>query len=233
MRVVIAEDMLLLREGIARVLASGGIELVAQVGDARALVAAVVEHRPNLAIVDVRMPPTFVDEGARAVALLRARMPDLAVLVLSNVVDPRLAATLITERPRGFGYLLKERVLDVEEFLAAVRRVAAGGTVVDESVVTYYLRHNEGRLRALTPRELDVLERLANGLSNAAIGEALVVSERTVDAHVRSIFTKLDLPEAPDVNRRVRATLLWLDRTLASRPAHSGAGTDAAGSATS
>jgi DNA-binding NarL/FixJ family response regulator len=221
-RAVIAEDMVLLREGIVRVLAAAGIEVVAQVSDARALVAAVSEHRPDLAVVDVRMPPTFVDEGARAVLLIRERFPRTAILVLSNVVDPRLASRLAAHRPEAFGYLLKDRVLDLDQFLADLARVAGGGTVVDPLVVDDLMARSASRLVDLTPRERDVLQRIAGGLSNAAIADALVVSERTVDAHVRSIFLKLGL--APDVehNRRVRAALAWLEHG----PLRVGAGTD-------
>lgn len=211
MRAVVAEDMVLLREGIARVLGRAGVEVVAEVGDARGLVAAVVATRPDVAIVDVRMPPTFVDEGARAVLLLRQRFPELAVLVLSHVVEPRLAARLAADRPASFGYLLKDRVLDLEEFLAALTRVVSGGTVIDPIVVGHLMTSSSGRLAVLSPRELEVLERLAGGLSNAAIAHDLVVSERTVDAHVSSIFTKLGLPLSPDVNRRVQAALAWLE----------------------
>lgn len=213
MRAVIAEDMVLLREGIARVLARAGVEVVAEVGDSRGLVAAVVATRPDVAIVDVRMPPTFVDEGARAVLLLRERFPELAVLVLSHVIDATLAARLATDRPAAFGYLLKDRLLDLDDFLTALRRVASGGTVIDPLVVSNLMTRSSSRLAALSPRELEVLERLAGGLSNAAIAAELVVSERTVDAHVSSIFTKLGLPPAPDVNRRVQAALAWLETT--------------------
>jgi DNA-binding NarL/FixJ family response regulator len=215
-RAVIAEDMVLLREGIARVLARAGIEVVAEVGDARALVGAVVATRPDVAVVDVRMPPTFVDEGAQAVLLLRERFPDLAVLVLSHVVEPGLAARLAADRPSAFGYLLKDRVLDLKDFLAALRRVVAGGTAIDPLVVTHLMSRSTGRLSELSPRELEVLERLARGCSNAAVAEDLVVSERTVDAHVSSIFAKLGLPPAPDVNRRVQAALAWLEETAAA-----------------
>ena len=211
MRAVIAEDMVLLREGIARVLGRAGVHVVAEVGDARALVSAVVTTRPDVAIVDVRMPPSFTDEGARAVRLLRERFPALAVLVLSHVVEPRLAGRLAADRPAGFGYLLKDRVLDLDEFLAALRRVAAGGTVLDPLVVSQLMSHSSTRLGVLSPRELQVLERLAAGRSNTAIAEDLVVSERTVDAHVRSIFTKLDLPPTPEANRRVQAALAWME----------------------
>ncbi|HSK56004.1 MAG TPA: response regulator transcription factor [Jiangellales bacterium] len=222
MRAVIAEDMVLLREGIARVLGRVGVDVVAEVGDARALVGAVVATRPDVAIVDVRMPPTFVDEGAQAVLLLRHRFPDLAVLVLSHVVEPRLAARLVADRPAAFGYLLKDRVLDLDDFLGALRRVVDGGTAIDPVVVARLMSSSDGRLSVLSPRELEVLERLAAGLSNAAIAEDLVVSERTVDAHVSSIFTKLGLPPTRDTNRRVQAALAWLQASDAAVPPTTG-----------
>ncbi len=225
MRAVIAEDMVLLREGIAGVLSRNGVEVVAEVGDARSLLTAVVENRPDLAVVDVRMPPTFVDEGAQAVLVLRERFPDLAVLVLSHVVEPHLAARLAAERPASFGYLLKDRVLDLQQFLDALTRVMGGGTVMDPLVISSLMRRSSNRLSALSPRELQVLERLAGGLSNTAIAADLVVSERTVDAHVRSMFLKLELVPHADVNRRVQAALAWLQAADAS--ARLGVGTDA------
>ncbi|GAA2875871.1 response regulator transcription factor [Nonomuraea rubra] len=208
MRVVIAEDLVLLRQSIARLLALDGIEVVAEVGDASSLVSAVVAERPDLVIADVRMPPTFTDEGARAVALLRERFPGLAVLMLSHIVEPTLAMTLAAERPARFGYLLKDRVLDLDDFVAAVRRVAGGGTAIDAQVIDHFLTG----LTVLSGREREVLGLLAQGLSNAAIAARLFISERTVDTHVGSIFTKLDLPPDTDHNRRVRAALLWLNR---------------------
>ncbi len=210
MRVVIAEDLVLLRDGIARALSAHGFAVVGEAGDAGALVDAVTSQHPDLIVVDVRMPPSFTDEGARATRLLRERFPALAVLVLSHTVDPDLALLLAAERPAGFGYLLKDRVMDVPEFIASVRAVAAGGTVVDPAVVERGLARRYAPLQTLSPREREVLAELARGRSNAAIASALFVSERTVDAHLRSIFVKLGLPESADANRRVQAALTWL-----------------------
>ncbi|MET0736021.1 MAG: response regulator transcription factor [Microbacterium sp.] len=210
MRVVIAEDLVLLRDGVSRALAAHGIDVVAAVGDAGSLVEAVSSHHPDLIVVDVRMPPSFTDEGARATRLLRGRFPRLAVLVLSHTVDPDLALLLAADKPAGFGYLLKDRVMDIPHFIAAVRTVAAGGTVVDAEVIERGLARREGPLSRLTPREREVLGELAQGRSNTAIAKALFVSERTVDAHLRSIFLKLGLPESADANRRVQAALAWL-----------------------
>lgn len=213
MRVVIAEDMVLLRDGVSRALISHGLDVVGEAGDAPGLVDAVAYHRPDLVVADVRMPPTFTDEGARAVRLLRDRYPELAVMMLSHSVEPDLALLLASERPAGFGYLLKDRVMEVDEFVRALREVAAGGTVVDPVVVERGLSRNSGPLGVLTARERGVLAELARGDSNVAIARTLSVSERTVDAHVRSIFTKLDLPPAADANRRVQVALLWLAST--------------------
>ncbi len=214
MRVVIAEDLVLLRQSIARMLTQDGAEVVAQAGDGTALVAAVVAERPDLVIADVRMPPSFTDEGARAAVLLRERFPDLAIVMLSHVVEPALAMTLVADRPARFGYLLKDRVLDIDEFVATVKRVAAGGTAIDEQVVAHLIGGAPRvGLAALTSREREVLGLLAQGLSNAAIAARLVVSERTVDSHLASIFVKLDLPLSTEQNRRVQAALAWLRST--------------------
>lgn len=212
MRVVIAEDLVLLRQSLTRMLALDGIRVVAEVGDAGALVSAVGEHRPDLVVSDVRMPPDFTDEGARAVTLLRERFPDLAVVVLSHVVEPALAMRLAADRPRAFGYLLKDRVLDIDAFVRTVRHVADGGTAIDRQVVEHFL-NREDRRADLSPRERDVLSLLAQGYSNRRIAQELFVSERTVDAHLRSIFAKLGLEPNADDNRRVRAALLWLRGT--------------------
>lgn len=213
MRVVIAEDQVLLRDGLARMLTDAGHAVVAGVGDARRLVEAVNEHRPDLVVTDLRMPPGDADDGARTATYLRERYPGMAVLVLSQVVEPGLAA-MVDDHARAFGYLLKDRVLDVESFLAAVTEIARGGTVVDPAVVERLVRTADGSLRHLTEREVQVLGRMASGRSNAGIAADLVISRRTVDAHLRSVFTKLDLPGSPDDNQRVLAVLRW----LAARP---------------
>ncbi|WP_131742182.1 response regulator transcription factor [Actinomadura roseirufa] len=213
MRVVIAEDSVLLREGLVRMLERGGFEPVAAVGDADALLAAVEEHRPDLALLDVRMPPTHTSEGLRAALDLRGRHPEVAVLVLSQYVEERYARRLLTGDTRGVGYLLKDRVADVEEFLDTLRRIAAGGTALDPDVVSQLLiRQDHGPLDALTPRELDVLTQMAEGRSNSGIAGALTVSESAVAKHVNSIFTKLGLASSDNQdNRRVLAVLQFLD----------------------
>ncbi|MFP5347197.1 MAG: response regulator transcription factor [Actinomycetes bacterium] len=210
MRVVIAEDLVLLRDGIARALAAHGLDVVGCVGDAGALVESVASLHPDAAIVDVRMPPSFTDEGARATLLLRERFPQMGVLVLSHTVDPQLALELAARQPRGFGYLLKDRVLDVAGFVDAVRAVGSGQTVIDREVVDHGLAARRTPLSTLSGRELDVLRELARGQSNGAIAASLFLSERTVEAHLRSIFAKLGLAPDDDSNRRVRAALAWL-----------------------
>jgi DNA-binding NarL/FixJ family response regulator len=211
-RVVIAEDSVLLREGLARVLADGGFEVVAQAGDADELRRHVRLEKPDVAIVDIRMPPTQTDEGARAALELRAEQPDVAVLLLSQIVEATHALALASENPSGFGYLLKDRVLEIDEFLDAVRRVAKGGTAIDPEVIAQLLgrRREEDPLGELTPREREVLTLMAEGLSNRGICEKLVVSPKTVETHVNSIFWKLDLVPAPDEHRRVLAVLAFL-----------------------
>ncbi|NHC16035.1 response regulator transcription factor [Motilibacter deserti] len=213
MRVVIAEDSVLLREGLTRLLEDGGHEVVATVGDGSSLVPAVEEHRPDVAVVDVRMPPTHTDEGLRAAVAARERVPGQPVLVLSQYVEDTYAAELLASGDgRGVGYLLKDRVADVGDFLDALRRVAAGEAVLDPEVVAQVLvrRRSVDRLAALTPRERDVLALMAEGRSNVAIAERLVVSEGAVEKHVTSMFTKLGLqPDAAD-SRRVLAVLAWL-----------------------
>jgi DNA-binding NarL/FixJ family response regulator len=209
--VVIAEDGVLLREGLAGLLGRFGFQVAAAVGDAAALKAAVAEHAPDLVITDIRMPPTFTDEGPRAAAELRRDRPGLAVVVLSQYVQHAYAADLLDSgNGRGVGYLLKDRVADVEEFIAALRRVAAGGTAVDPQVVSQLLRRRRDPLASLSAREHEVLALIAEGHSNAAIARKLVVTEAAVGKHVGNIFAKLRLPQTDDTNRRVLAVLAYL-----------------------
>jgi DNA-binding NarL/FixJ family response regulator len=214
MRVVIAEDLAILREGLAGLLADRGHEVCAAVGDGTALTEAVARHRPDVAVVDVRMPPTFTDEGLRAAIELRAQYPGTGVLVFSQYVETRYAARLLADDPGGVGYLLKDRVGDVGEFVTALERVAAGGTALDPEVVRLLLRtsHQAARgVASLTTREREVLELMAEGRSNAGIAAALVVSNGAVEKHVASIFGKLGLPPAGSDNRRVLAVLRYLE----------------------
>jgi DNA-binding NarL/FixJ family response regulator len=212
MRVVIAEDSVLLREGIARLLQEAGHEVVAQAGDAEDLVRKVLAHKPDIAIVDVRMPPTNTDDGLRAALELRERAPSTCVLVLSQYVEERYAHELIGGGAAGVGYLLKDRVADVERFVDAVGRVGEGGSALDPEVVAQLLgrRRRDDPLEALTPREREVLGQMAEGRSNSAIAAELVVTERAVEKHVTSIFGKLDLPPAAQDHRRVLAVLRYL-----------------------
>ncbi len=201
-----------MREGLRSLLAGEGHDVIAQVGDAEALRSAVRELRPELAIIDVRMPPTQTDEGARAAVELRAEQPDLAVLLLSQDVETRVALTLMEEQPRGFGYLLKDRVLAIDEFLDAVERVGRGGSAIDPEVVLRLMDRRDGvnRLAELTPRERELLGLIAEGHSNASIGKRLFLSQKTIDTHIHSILGKLGLPATPDQNRRVLAVLAYL-----------------------
>ncbi|WP_030185789.1 response regulator transcription factor [Streptomyces sp. NRRL S-813] len=211
MRAVIAEDSLLLRIGVVKVLEAAGFEMCAQVADAEGLLTAVEEHRPDIAVVDVRMPPGFTDEGVRAALVIRRQYPRTAVLLLSQYVEERYAADLLAANTSGVGYLLKQRVADVEEFAEAVRRVADGGTALDPQVVAQLLvRRHSDPLDRLTPREREVLELMAGGRSNSGVAAELVVSESAVAKHINSIFTKLDLPKADADHRRVLAVLRFL-----------------------
>lgn len=210
-RVVLAEDGVLLREGLAGLLDRFGFRTVALAGDAGALKAAVAEHHPGLVITDIRMPPTFTDEGLRAAAELRRAYPGLAVVVLSQYVQHRYAADLLDSGDgRGVGYLLKDRVADVEDFIAALRRVTAGGTVVDAQVISQLVRRRRDPLSALSAREREVLALIAEGHSNTAIARQLVISEAAVGKHVGNILAKLRLPQTDDTNRRVLAVLAYL-----------------------
>nr|CTQ95416.1 two-component system response regulator [Kibdelosporangium sp. MJ126-NF4] len=210
---VIAEDSVLLRAGIERLLADEGIETVASLEDGERLLDVLDEHRPDLAIVDVRMPPTFTDEGLRAALRARERTPDLPVLVLSQYVEERYAVELISAGAGGVGYLLKERVADVAEFVDAVHRVARGGTCIDQEVISQLMaRGRRNPIDALTPREREVLGLMAQGLSNAAIAKSLTVSDGAVEKHVGNIFAKLGLEPSQEEHRRVRAVLAYLER---------------------
>ncbi|WP_327106534.1 response regulator transcription factor [Nonomuraea glycinis] len=211
MRVVLAEDSVLLREGLIRLLEAAGMRVVAAVGDAEQLLRAAAEHRPDLVLTDVRMPPTHTDEGLRASLVLRRAQPSPAVLVLSQYVEERYAAQLLASATGGVGYLLKDRVADVDEFIDALRRVAAGGTALDPEVVAQLLlRGHSDPLDRLSPRESEVLQLMAEGRSNAGIGRQLVLSEGAVGKHIGNIFTKLDLSPAEGDHRRVLAVLQFL-----------------------
>ncbi|MDH6138833.1 MULTISPECIES: response regulator [Kitasatospora] len=211
MRAVIAEDSVLLRVGLVKVLEAVGFEVVAAVSDAEALLAAVEEHQPQVVVTDVRMPPGFTDEGVRAALLIRRQWPEIAVLLLSQYVEERYAADLLASNTSGVGYLLKERVANVDDFVDALQRVAAGGTALDPEVVSQLLvRRHRDPLERLTPRERDVLKLMAQGHSNTAIAESLVVSDSAVAKHISSIFTKLELPTADATHRRVLAVLRYL-----------------------
>ena len=208
MRVVIAEDQALLREGLVRLFENSGHEVAAAVDDADRLRAAVSEHRPDLAVVDVRMPPGFKDEGIRAANWIRQTHPDVGVLVLSQHVESAGAIALVTQG--GFGYLLKDRVLDVKDFLDAAGRVANGGSALDPKVVASLVGGERDQLAMLSEREREVLALMAEGLTNSAIAERLVLTERTVEGHVRSVLMKLDLPQGDGAHRRVLAVIAYL-----------------------
>ena len=212
MRAVIAEDAVLLREGLVRLLEEGGFEVVEAVDDAEQLLRAVERHHPDVVVADVRMPPTHTDEGVRASLVIRRRWPEVAVLVLSQYVEERYATELLAGETRGVGYLLKDRVADVEEFTEALRRVGRGGTALDPEVVSQLLARGRRKpLDALTPREQEVLRLMAEGRSNGAIAGQLVVTEGAVEKHVSSIFQKLGLTPTEGDHRRVLAVLSYLE----------------------
>ncbi len=213
MRVVIAEDSALLREGLTRLLAEADFDVVAAVSDGETAIRAVAEHQPDIAVMDVRMPPTFTDEGLRAALVMRSQWPAVAVMVFSQYVEERYASELLAGQTRGVGYLLKDRVADVDEFVEALRRVGEGGTVLDPDVVQQLLarsRHSDPLAR-LTAREREVLGLMAEGRSNAAIAATLFIGEGAVEKHVTNIFAKLDLLPADSDHRRVLAVLRYLE----------------------
>ncbi|MEZ5322828.1 MAG: response regulator transcription factor [Microthrixaceae bacterium] len=214
-RVVVAEDSLLVREGLEKLLAfAPGVDPVAFVGDLEGLLDAVDRLQPDVVVTDIRMPPTGTDEGIRAAATLRRAHPRIGVVVLSQFLDPTYALELLAEGSEGRAYLLKERVSDPDQLVSAVTQVAAGGSVIDpkvvEALVDQRRRSENSPLQRLTTRELEVLEQIAQGRNNAGVAAALVLSERAVEKHINSIFSKLDLAESPDVHRRVKAVLLYL-----------------------
>jgi DNA-binding NarL/FixJ family response regulator len=212
MRVVVADDVMLTREGIVRLLEEAGIEVVGQAEDAPSLLRRVRGTRPDAAIVDIRMPPTHTDEGLVAASMIRTELPDVAVLILSQYIEPSYAMRLLEEHPERVGYLLKERVFDVALLVDALRRLGEGETVIDPTIVSRLVgrRRREDPLETLTPREREALGLVAEGLSNKAIAARLVVTERTVEAHVKQIFMKLGLDANPDSHRRVLAVLAYL-----------------------
>jgi DNA-binding NarL/FixJ family response regulator len=212
-RVVIAEDLALLRDGLTRLLQAFDFEVVGSVDSGPALLPALMSHRPDVAVIDVRLPPTFTDEGLQAAVAARAELPGLPILVLSQHVEQLYARELLTDGAGGVGYLLKDRVSDVGQFVDAVRRVAAGGTVMDPEVVAQLLarRGRDDPLAELTPREREVLASMAEGRSNAAIAARLFVTEKAISKHINNIFSKLGLPPSEDDNRRVLAVLAYLN----------------------
>ncbi len=215
MRVVVADDSVLLREGVARLLEDAGLEVVGQAGDYDDLLRKTRAHRPDVCVVDIKMPPTHTDEGLRAAAVIRGELPGTGVLVLSQYVEEGYALELLSDSAAGVGYLLKDRVADVDRFVDSVRRVGEGGSALDPEVVGRLLgrRRREDPLEALSPREREVLGLMAEGRSNHGIAQALVVTERAVEKHVTSIFGKLGLEAAPDDHRRVLAVLAYVRST--------------------
>jgi DNA-binding NarL/FixJ family response regulator len=213
LRVIICEDNALLRDGLERLLGTHGQEVVASVADADAFLAAVEEHRPDVCVVDVRLPPSFTDEGVKAAIEARQRVPELPIVILSQYVEQTFARELLAGGEGGVGYLLKDRVADPSEFVEAVQRVADGGTALDPEAIAQLLGRSDsgGRLELLTPREREVLGLMAEGRSNSGIAEELVVTERAIEKHVSNIFWKLDLPATGKDHRRVLAVLAWLE----------------------
>jgi DNA-binding NarL/FixJ family response regulator len=214
LRVVVADDSTLLREGLVRLLEEAGLEVAGQAGDGEDLLRKVRAHKPDVAVVDVRMPPTHTDEGLRAAREIRAELPEVGVLVLSQYVEVAYARELLAESAEGLGYLLKDRVTDVDALADAVRRVGRGGSALDPEIVSVMLgrARRDDPIEALTPREREVLGLMAEGRSNAAIAEELVVTGRAVEKHVTGIFGKLDLPASSEDHRRVLAVLRYLDQ---------------------
>jgi DNA-binding NarL/FixJ family response regulator len=212
MRAVIAEDSLLLREGLSRLLTEAGIEIVGQAGDGEELVRKTRAHRPDVVVTDIRMPPTQTDEGVRAAKVIRSELPGTGVLVLSQYVEEQYVMELLGESAEGVGYLLKDRIADVERFTEAVKRVADGGSALDPEVVSHMLgrRRREDPLAELTPREREVLGLMAEGYSNSALATQLVVTERAIEKHVTNIFSKLGFASEPDHHRRVLAVLTYV-----------------------
>lgn len=213
MRIVIAEDSVILRDGLVGLLTDRGHEVVSAVSDGESLRRDVAAHRPDVCVVDIRMPPSFTDEGLRAALAIRRAQPDVGVLVFSQYVETRYAAELLAGSAKGVGYLLKDRVADVREFVDSLTRVAAGGTALDPEVVSQLLGASRRAvaLSVLTPREREVLGRMAEGLSNAGIAAALTITDRAVEKHIANVFIKLDLPPSEVDNRRVLAVLRYLD----------------------
>ena len=212
MRVVVADDVMLTRAGITRLLGEAGVDVVGEAADAENLLREVAAKRPDIALVDIRMPPTHTDEGLIAAQAIRTQHPGVGVLVLSQYVEPVFAMRLIEDHPERSGYLLKERVFDIAILIDALRRIAEGDTVIDPTIVSRLVgnQHRRGALAALTAREQEVLAMIAEGLSNRAIADRLYLSERTVEAHVTQIFLKLKLPDSPDRHRRVLAVVAFL-----------------------
>jgi DNA-binding NarL/FixJ family response regulator len=219
MRAVIAEDAVLLREGLSRLLTEGGFDVIDCVADGESLLRSVERNQPDVCVVDIRMPPTFSDEGVRAALVIRKQWPDVALLMLSQYVEERYAVDLLAGDSRGIGYLLKDRVADVGDFLEALRRVANGGAALDPEVVTQLLVRSGKKdpLEPLSPREREVLGLMAEGRTNSSIAEALVVTEGAVEKHVTNIFLKLGLPPADQAHRRVLAVLRYLEHGAESR----------------